>query len=1014
VVLSTTPTDQQLGVPLSAPIHVNFVEALDPATVVPQNLLVTASLTGTHTGFVTWDAGRREILFEPDEPFLPGELVTVTVGKGLKDLQGIPLANGYSCSYSTWTAPISDRAFRSSPVTPSIGGIAFNLTVADLDRDGLPEAIFSNVVPDSLLIFTPTGNGDFAIMAQLPTAILPRGVAAGDVDGDGWTDLVVSASGPDEIQVIRNLGGGAFAPAVSYATGQTPYGTWLGDLDADGDLDAATANFNGHSVSVLLNDGNGAFAPFADYSAGPTADSPRWVDGADLDDDGDIDLVCCNGYSYDVSVMLNDGTGVLAVPQTLYPVGDSPQLIGLRDFDGDHKADVVTVNSVGESVSFLKGNGDGTFQPAVNADVGGSFPHGLQIVDLDGDLDLDVLIPIRAANGWRAMWNDGNGNFEMGDLHLGGNHCHTIGVADWDGDGDIDVLSGFAITKDAFFYEQVRGPAVVATSPGDNATGVPTGQPVELWFDTDLAPGSFVPEGFSLEGTQSGPHVAAIEWFAGERRVRLTPAGTFVPGEVVRVTVTGAGTVMSTDGVPSPGYAFEFMMHGMGSEQDFQTSPPIALPGNDPVDLVVADFDGDAASDLAVANFLSGDVTFLLSAGNGLPTLGPTVPAGSGPLALWAGDLTGDGIIDLAVANVVSASVTVLSRAGGSWAVHTTLPLVGAPFDVHGGDFDRDGDDDLVVAEIDPNLVRFCWNDGTGNFPASDEIPVSGSPLDLAEADFDRDGDLDVVAVLSAQNQLQVLTVGPNGQIAPGGVFGTGNTPISVFPWDTNGDGWIDLVAANYGSGGVSVLENMAAPTGTAFAPAFDLPSNDLPHGIWGADLTGDGRLDLVTANSGGSDVSIFRNAGGGAFEVPVSKTVGITPYAVVGGDWNGDQRVDLAVVNRTSGDLNLLLNGVATAAPEIGPPSLVTGIGRLSPNPFRGKLAVDLALARRGDVTVRVFDVRGRAVATLFDGPLGPGEHRVEWSGTGRAGGPVATGVYFLRMDAEGRSWTRKVLRLR
>ncbi|MBZ0267158.1 FG-GAP-like repeat-containing protein [bacterium] len=669
-VVSTSPPDQAIGVPVVSAIAVNFTQILNPSTVTEENVLVTSSLQGMRTGTVTWNAPRKELRFLPDAPFLPGEQVTVVLGKGIEDGIGMPLANGYAFSFTTWTAAIDEHVFNGAAVTTPIGGVAVNLTVADLDGDGLPEAVFSNVVADSLTILTPDGAGDMAPFATIGTGLLPRGVAAGDVDGDGWIDLVVSASGPSQLEVLRNLGGKGLAPGVGYATGQTPYAAWLGDLDADGDLDAATANFNGHSVSVLLNDGTGVFGTFADYSAGIDADSPRWVDGADLDGDGDIDLVCCNGYSYDATVFLNDGSGVFTTQPDRFPVGDSPQFLGLRDFDGDGAPDLVTINSVGETMSFLHGNGDGTFATAVDTGLGGSFPYGLHIADLDGDYDLDVVVPIRAANGWRPVWNDGSGNFTMGELHLGGTHCHTIGAADWDGDGDIDVLAGFAVSQDAFLYRNVSAqvPRIVNTNPARNHTGAQGGSPIDIWFDTALDPASLVAGGFVVEGRQSGPHPGLLEWFGAEKKVRFTPDEPFVPGEVVRVTVTATGAVSSPDGVASQGDTFEFMTYGDGNTAQFEADSPIALPGSDPVDLVAADFDGDGVSDLAVANFLSGDVTFLYTQ-NGTPVVGPTVTAGPGSVSLWAADIDGNGTMDVAVANVVGASISVVTSDQGVWTV---------------------------------------------------------------------------------------------------------------------------------------------------------------------------------------------------------------------------------------------------------------------------------------------------------------------------------------------------------
>ncbi|MGH2571717.1 MAG: FG-GAP-like repeat-containing protein, partial [bacterium] len=521
--------------------------------------------------------------------------------------------------FTTWSAPISDGDFVISASGWNIGSIALNLTVADLDGDRLPEAIFSNVVPDSLTILRPDGAGSFSFWRRLPTPILPRHTVAADIDADGWLDLVCCGSGPNEIAVFRNLGLGNMAPYVAYPTGETPYGAFAGDVDADGDLDIVTANFNGHDVSVLANHGDGTFAAPASYSAGAGADSPRWVDGSDLDGDGDVDLVCCNGYSSDVSVFVNDGTGVMAVQSSRIPVQTSPNFLEIRDLDGDALADVVTVNAGPGSISFLKGNGDGTFQSAMHDSVGGTLPYGLQVADIDGDVDLDVVVPIRGItpNAWRIMWNYG-GTFGQGDAYTGGTHCHTVGTADWDFDGDLDVIAGYAISQNMYFYEHAPVPVVASTDPPANATGAPRADPVRLWFSTGLSPESMNEDAFVVSGGQSGPMSVGLAWSPATNELTITPSSPFAPGEIVTVTVTGDGAVQSDEGVPHPGFAFEFLTEGAAASGSFSPST-IPLSGTDPVHVAAADLDEDAVNDLVVANFLSSDVTVLLTGGSGLP-----------------------------------------------------------------------------------------------------------------------------------------------------------------------------------------------------------------------------------------------------------------------------------------------------------------------------------------------------------------------------------------------------------
>jgi len=999
VVQSVVPADQAIGVGRGADIVVDFSVPPNPATLNDESVIVTTSLRGQVPGTIQWEPAANRLRFNPVDIFLTGERVRVQLTKAITDAQGIPLENGFHAEFSVWTAAVPTSGFLSSGSSWSTGGVALNVTVADLTGDRRPEVIFSNTVPDSLTILSPNASGGFIVLARLETGILPRHTYAADVDGNGHVDLVCCASGPNEVDVFLNSGGGTFGAAVAYETGQTPYGAYVGDLDADGDPDIATANFNGHDVSVLLNAGDGTFDTATNYSAGPGADSPRWVDGADLDLDGDLDLVCCNGYSYDLSIFLNDGDGMFTVQPFRPDLGESPNFLEVRDFNGDGLVDVVSVNAGGASLSFLAGNGDGTFEAAIHSPVGGTLPYGIQVYDMDGDGDLDVVVPVRGSNDWRILSNSGAGTFTVTGAYPGGNHCHTVAAADWDEDGDIDVVAGFVVTKNMFFYEHQVAPNVVSTSPVGNATGTPIGAPISLYFATDLEPSSVTAEAFQISGMQSGPHAATLEWISADRRVQITPLSPFAFGEIVSVVVNGTGLVQSVDGLVHSGFTLEYMTETAPAAGSF-TPVAVPLPGSDPVALAAADFDGDGASDLVVANFLSGDVTLLLTGGAGLPEPAASVPVGEGPIDLWPGDFNEDGAIDLATVNVISGSVSVLiNQGGGTFVSGGSMAVTGAPFGLTGGDFDADGDIDLAVAMIDPGGIATFWNSGTGNFPVSSTAFVSGAPLDVAAADVDHDGDLELIACDSQNHRMRIF-VRTGNAFHSVGTFATGNTPVGVFPWDTNGDGWIDLVSADFGNGGISVLENLGS--GISFAPAFSLPSNDLPHAITGADLTGDTTLELVTANSGGSDVTVFRNLGNGVYDGGTSFPAGITPYDVVAGDWDGDGRVDLAAVNRTSGDVVLLMNSSAPTAvlPSGAGMALRTALVGARPNPSTGPVGID--------------DLHGRSIATILDEERDAGLQSASWDGRDASGRVTAAGVYFLRMDAERRGWTEKVLRLR
>ncbi len=81
-------------------------------------------------------------------------------------------------------------------------------------------------------------------------------------------------------------------------------------------------------------------------------------------------------------------------------------------------------------------------------------------------------------------------------------------------------------------------------------------------------------------------------------------------------------------------------------------------------------------------------------------------------------------------------------------------------------------------------------------------------------------------------------------------------------------------------------------------------------------------------------------------------------------------------------------------------------------PNPFNPRTTITFDLPRGETVTLGVFDVAGREVRSLVaDVHCGPGRHEVVWDGKDDAGGRVASGTYFCRIDAGGISETSKVV---
>src|SRR5205085_5316288 len=87
-----------------------------------------------------------------------------------------------------------------------------------------------------------------------------------------------------------------------------------------------------------------------------------------------------------------------------------------------------------------------------------------------------------------------------------------------------------------------------------------------------------------------------------------------------------------------------------------------------------------------------------------------------------------------------------------------------------------------------------------------------------------------------------------------------GSSPASIAMVDLDGDGKPDLIVANYGISTVSVFRNLSTIGNITFATPVDFETGLSPFSVAMADLDGDGRPDIVTANLDDNTVSVLRN----------------------------------------------------------------------------------------------------------------------------------------------------------
>jgi len=251
----------------------------------------------------------------------------------------------------------------------------------------------------------------------------------------------------------------------------------------------------------------------------------------------------------------------------------------------------------------------------------------------------------------------------------------------------------------------------------------------------------------------------------------------------------------------------------------------------------------------------------------------------------------------------------------GGFRPPVNYPVNPSPTSVVEGDFNRDGNLDLVVTGCgDANcftqaVVLVLLGHGNGTFSRGDQFvagPPNTTPDTLASGDFNGDGVPDLVVVNNGINQFGTVSIllgdGHGGFLAPVSYSVGGSTPVWPVVADFNGDDNLDIAVSVTTTASVAVL--LGNGDGT-FGPAVNYDVGTSVQGIAVADVNEDGNPDIISADECGDDpacragtVSVLLGIGDGSFEPRLIFAEGMFPLSVAVSDFNGDGHADLAIAN--------------------------------------------------------------------------------------------------------------------
>jgi VCBS repeat-containing protein len=316
-----------------------------------------------------------------------------------------------------------------------------------------------------------------------------------------------------------------------------------------------------------------------------------------------------------------------------------------------------------------------------------------------------------------------------------------------------------------------------------------------------------------------------------------------------------------------------------GSGGDF--TGPTDFAAGFPYVVAVGDFNRDQDPDLVVADHVTGDLSVLTGGPDGSFSRPTTVATGTGTAAVAVGEFNQDGDPDLAVGDYDTGRVLVLlGGSGAAFGGPTTVATGVDPISLAVGEFNQDGDPDLAVAEESGRVLLLLGGPG-GGFTGSTAV-VSGSQAlgglsSVAVGEFNRDGDLDLVVAHRSGNQVRVLLGGPGGGFGSPNNFPTGTLPASVAVADFNADGKPDLVTTHPTTNTVAVLLNTTvtnrAPVATddAYTTAEDTTLTVAPPGVLDNDSDRDGDALTAVRVSGPAHGTLTLNANGSFSYTPAA-----------------------------------------------------------------------------------------------------------------------------------------------
>ena len=839
------------------------------------------------------------------------------------------------------------------------------VAVGDFNNDHQSDIVVANFGTNSIVVLFGNGDGHFSDRTTIDTSPShPLYLIGSDFNNDGYFDIAFAGYGTDRVGILLGFGNGTFRTKIDLSTGydSLSYSIAVGDLNDDDRQDIVVANYGTDNIGLFFGIGNGTFSNQTTYSTGSNS-GPYSIAIFDLNNDTHLDIAVVYADSHYIAVLLGYGNGSFA-KSTLYKTGEDsrPIFIAIADFSTDNKPDITVLNNGSNSVMLLFGYGNGTFANPLTYSTGPhSSPSSIGVGDFNNDNQLDVIIANQENNNIKIFNSHSQQNFSSGTIFSTDDSVGRSGISR----RSVDMSSDPSTLTIDNVNNNSQSDITTASYRTNNA---------DVSLEDDNSKFSRQTVNYTDADDLNDNHQSDDGAILSRQKTKSIRSRRYS----IEDTLCSMCVVVSdfdNDGQPDIAIT-NYLENNVGILLGYGNGSfanPIILATSDwsgPIAISAGDFNNDSCLDIVVANYDMHNIGIFLGHGNGefQPQVPYSINGAYGPLSLSIGDSDNDGRLDIFVAYDWSSNVAVFLGHGDGTFSHKIIYYTGSNSQLSSiitADFDKDGRLDVAVAVLSMNKVDFLFGSGNGTFQRQKSFfTVAYSiPNSLAAGDFNNDGNVDIVVsdtepehehllillgkgdgdffihskyaskinsllcsiVIGNFNNDSLLDIiVANSDAKQVGVFfgyGDGtftsltsyptnniNVPISIAVGDFNSDNRTDLAVADYQSPivgiflayiDVSFVDRTTYFTGTAASPA----------GMVVRDFTNDGQLDVVVGNDGTHDIDILINNGKGQFSMQTAYSADSTfyPTFIIAYDFNGDKQLDIAVANSVKDTITLL-----------------------------------------------------------------------------------------------------------